>query len=81
MYADLQCFLIVHGLLNFKEQGGEKISGCGSNGLFGEVENIFMLFLSELGVGTTQQGNEEPQGRYLHNTGCSEEGIRNVLMF
>ena len=63
------------------EQGGEKISGCGSNGLFGEVENIFMLFLSELGVGTTQQGNEEPQGRYLHNTGCSEEGIRNVLMF
>ena len=28
------------------EQGGEKISGCGSNGLFGEVENIFMLFLN-----------------------------------
>lgn len=27
------------------EQGGEKISGCGSNGLFGEVENVFMLFL------------------------------------
>ncbi|XBH63600.1 hypothetical protein VPH35_117538 [Triticum aestivum] len=36
---------------------------------------------SELEVGTTQQGKEEPQGRYLHNTGCTAEGIRNVLMF